>query len=425
MPNTEGNLPLVAGGVFLLRSDCMDLSAGFRRYVAIAGRRNVGKSSFLNAIIGQNVSIVSDIAGTTTDPVYKTIELNPVGPVTFIDTPGFDDTGELGRLRIERARKVLYRADCGILLVDSLPTRYEDDIVSLFKEMEIPFLVVINKEDLLKEKVDELLGVYQQRYGVKTISVSSKLIKGFELIGRKINEILPDDDEVPFLSDLIEGGDLVVVVVPIDLGAPKGRLIMPQVHAIREIIDREAVALVVKERELRYTLEQIHMKPKLVITDSQVVMKVVSDIDDDVELTTFSILESRHRGDLAYFIDSVKTIEHLQDNDTVLIMEGCTHRPLTEDIGRIKIPRWLVNHTGVKLNFKVISGRDFPDLNEIEDTKLIIHCGGCVLNRSAMMRRIRMAKRLAKPMTNYGVVISYLHGVLERAVRIFRRGALI
>jgi len=344
------------------------------------------------------------------------MELYPVGPVTLVDTPGLDDVGELGRLRVEKARRVFYRADCGILVTDSEPTPYEDDVVNLFKEMEIPFVVVVNKIDVLGEKAEELKG----RYEAKVLLVSALQKKGFDDIGKTISEILPGDEEIPYLGDLIDGGDLVILVVPIDLGAPKGRLIMPQVHAIREALDREAIALVVKERELRYVMENIGMKPKLVITDSQVVMKVASDVPEDVELTTFSIVESRYRGDLAYFVESVRKIEELEDGDTVVIMEGCTHRPLTEDIGRVKIPRWLVNHTGAQLNFKVIAGKDFPDLEEIEDAKLIIHCGGCVLNRAAMMRRVRMAKRLGIPMTNYGVTISYLHGVLDRAIRPFR-----
>ena len=395
--------------------------SGFRKYIVIAGRRNVGKSSFMNALIGQDISIVSEVAGTTTDPVYKSMELSPIGPVTLIDTPGLDDVGTLGKLRIERARRVFYRADCGVLIVDDRPSQYEDDITSLFKDMEIPFVIVVNKMDVLKEKTEELKKIYESRYGARVLTVSSKERRGFENIGKVLHEILPHDDEIPYLGDLIDGGDLVILVVPIDLGAPKGRLIMPQVHAIREALDREAIALVVKERELRYTLENIGIKPKLVITDSQAVMKVVSDIPDDVELTTFSILEARYRGDLNYFVESVRKIEELQDGDRVVIMEGCTHRPLTEDIGRVKIPRWLVNHTGAKIEFKVIAGKEFPDVEELEGAKLIIHCGACVLNRSSMMRRVRMSKRLGIPMTNYGVTISYLHGVLDRAIRVFRR----
>ena len=393
--------------------------AGFRKYIAIVGRRNVGKSSFMNALVGQDVSIVSDIAGTTTDPVFKSMELYPIGPVTLVDTPGLDDVGELGRLRVERARRVLYRVDCAILVVDDIPTPYERDVVSLLREMEIPFLVVINKQDILKEKVDQLRKIYEENFGTKVLSVSALRREGFDTIGKAIHEILPTDEEIPYLGDIVDSGDLVVLVVPIDLEAPKGRLIMPQVHAIREVLDRDAIALVVKERELRYVMERIGMKPKLVITDSQAIMKVVSDVPEDVELTTFSIVESRYRGDLRYFVESVRKVEELRDGDVVMIMEGCSHRPLTEDIGRVKIPRWLVNHTGANLEFRVVAGKEFPDLEELEGVKLIIHCGGCVLNRASMMRRVRMARRLNIPMTNYGVVISYLHGVLERVIKPF------
>ncbi|QTA37330.1 [FeFe] hydrogenase H-cluster maturation GTPase HydF [Thermosipho ferrireducens] len=395
----------------------MIASGGFRKYIAITGRRNVGKSSFMNALIGQNVSIVSEVAGTTTDPVYKSMELTSLGPITFIDTPGLDDIGSLGKLRIEKAKKSLYRADASILIVDSYPTEYEDKIAKLFLEMEIPFMIVVNKADILKDNSQEIANSYIKKYNVPVLIVSAKEKKGLNNIAETLKKIIPTDDEIPFLSDLIDGGDLVVLVVPIDLGAPKGRLIMPQVHAIREGLDREALVLVVKERELRYAIENIGITPKLVVTDSQSVMKVVSDIPEDVPLTTFSILESRYRGDLQYFIESVKEIEKLQDGDKVIIMEGCTHRPLTEDIGRVKIPRWLINHTGASLEFKIWAGVDMPELEELTGAKLIIHCGGCVMNRNAMMRRVRMSKRLGIPMTNYGVVISYLHGVLSRAVK--------
>jgi len=397
-------------------------NAGFRRYIAVAGRRNVGKSSVMNAILGQEISIVSEIAGTTTDPVFKSMELAPLGPVTLIDTPGLDDVGRLGELRVEKAKKALYRADTALLVVDNQPGEYERAITRLLEEMEIPFLILVNKADLLGSKAQELKRIYEAEFGVKALVVSALQRAGFEELGKTLSEIVPADEEVPYLSDLVDGGDLVVMVVPIDLGAPKGRLIMPQVHAIREALDREALTLVVKERELRYALENVGMKPKLVITDSQGVMKVASDVPEDVDLTTFSILEARYRGDLHYFVESVHAIEELKDGDRVIIMEGCSHRPLTEDIGRVKLPRWLVNHTGASLDIRVVAGKDFPDLETLEGAKLIIHCGGCVLNRTSVMRRVRMAKRLAIPMTNYGVAISYLHGVLERVVRVFFKG---
>ncbi|MFN3691946.1 MAG: [FeFe] hydrogenase H-cluster maturation GTPase HydF [Fervidobacterium sp.] len=395
-------------------------SAGFRKHISIVGRRNVGKSSFMNALTGQEISIVSDTPGTTTDPVQKAMELHPLGPVTIIDTPGLDDVGELGEKRVQKALKAFYKSDAGILVVDDLPGEYEERIAKIFNELEIPFIVVINKADTLKEKAYEIAKVYEKKFNSKVFIVSSIEKTGFDEIGKTLNQIIPSDEELPFIPDIVDGGDIVVLVVPIDLGAPKGRLIMPQVHTIREVLDREAIALVVKERELRVTLEKLKEKPKLVITDSQAIMKVASDVSEDIMLTTFSIMEARYRGDLDYFVESVYKIEELKDGDTVIIMEGCTHIPLTEDIGRVKIPRWLTNHTGANLNFRVWAGIDMPEYEEVADAKLVIHCGGCVNTRNQMMRRVRMFKRLGIPMTNYGVVISYMHGALERALQPFR-----
>lgn len=391
-------------------------TAGFRKYISIVGRRNVGKSSFMNALTGQEISIVSDIPGTTTDPVYKSMELHPLGPITLIDTPGLDDVGALGEKRVQKALKAFYKADAGILVVDNFPSEYERRIFEIFHELEIPFIVAVNKSDILGERAQIIAHEYETQFHTRTFVVSALERNGFEEIGKTLNEIIPMDEELPFIPEIVDAGDLVVLVVPIDLGAPKGRLIMPQVHAIRQILDREAVAVVAKERELRYTIEKLNGNPKLVITDSQAVMKVVSDIPEDVPLTTFSILEANYRGDIRYFVESVYKIEELQDEDTVIIMEGCTHRPLTEDIGRVKIPRWLVNHTGANLNFKIWAGVDLPEYEEVADAKLVIHCGGCVNTRNQMMRRVRMFKRLGIPMTNYGIVISYMHGVLERAL---------
>ncbi|MGC8819496.1 MAG: [FeFe] hydrogenase H-cluster maturation GTPase HydF [Fervidobacterium sp.] len=392
-------------------------TSGFRKYISIVGRRNVGKSSFMNSLTGQETSIVSDTPGTTTDPVQKSMELYPLGPITLIDTPGLDDVGELGEKRVQKALKAFYKSDGGILVVDDFPGQYEEQIRRIFSELEIPFIVVVNKADILGAKANEIAQKYKERFSVPVFIVSALNRFGFEQISKVLNEIIPNDEEIPFIPDFVDGGDIVVLVVPIDLGAPKGRLIMPQVHAIREVLDREAVAIVTKERELRYTLERLNEKPKLVITDSQAVMKVASDVPEDVYLTTFSILEARYRGDIHYFVESVYKIEDLKDGDTVIIMEGCTHRPLTEDIGRVKIPRWLVNHTGANVNFKIWAGVDMPDYEEVADAKLVIHCGGCVNTRNQIMRRVRMFKRLGIPMTNYGIVISYMHGVLERVLK--------
>lgn len=388
---------------------------GYRKYIAITGKRNVGKSTLINAILNQDIAITSDVPGTTTDPVYRTMELVPLGPVTIVDTPGIDDEGLVGEKRIQKANKAMYKADIALLVVTDVISEYEKKLIDEFNKLNIPFLIVINKIDELKKlnKIRESYGKYEY------IEISAKEKMNIEQLKEKMSKILPEEEEVPLVADLIEPGQLIILVVPIDLGAPKGRLIMPQVTAIREILDREAIAVVTKERELRHTLEKLNQKPDLVITDSQSVMKVVSDIDFDIPLTTFSILEARHKGDLKVLSEGVKAIESLKENDKVIIMEGCSHRPLTEDIGRVKIPRWLTNHLGINLNIEFFAGTEFPDYEIVKDAKLIIHCGGCTLTRKSMTRRINIANMYNIPIVNYGVIISYLHGVLDRALEVF------
>ncbi|KAF2955944.1 [FeFe] hydrogenase H-cluster maturation GTPase HydF [Marinitoga sp. 38H-ov] len=388
---------------------------GYRKYIAITGKRNVGKSTLINAILNQEIAITSDVPGTTTDPVYRTMELVPLGPVTIVDTPGIDDEGLVGEKRVQKANKAMYKADIALLVVADVLSDYEKKLIDEFNKLNIPFLVVINKIDELNN-LDEIRQSYSE---YDYIEISAKEKKNIEQLKEKMATILPKEEEVPLVADLIEPGQLIVLVVPIDLGAPKGRLIMPQVTAIREILDREAIAIVTKERELRHTLEKLNQKPDLVITDSQSVMKVVSDIDFDIPLTTFSILEARHKGDLKVLSEGVKAIESLKENDKVIIMEGCSHRPLTEDIGRVKIPRWLTNHLGINLNIEFFAGTEFPDYDIVKDAKLIIHCGGCTLTRKSMIRRINIANMYNIPIVNYGVIISYLHGVLDRALDIF------
>jgi [FeFe] hydrogenase H-cluster maturation GTPase HydF len=388
---------------------------GYRKYIAITGKRNVGKSTLINAILNQDIAITSDVPGTTTDPVYRTMELVPLGSVTIVDTPGIDDEGLVGEKRIQKANKAMYKADIALLVVSDIMSEYEKKLIDEFNKLNIPFLIVINKIDELKN-LNEIRKSYSE---YDYIEISAKEKKNIELLKEKMAKILPEEEEVPLVADLIEPGQLIVLVVPIDLGAPKGRLIMPQVTAIREILDREAIAVVTKERELRHTLEKLNQKPDLVITDSQSVMKVVSDIDFDIPLTTFSILEARHKGDLKVLSEGIKAIESLKENDKVIIMEGCSHRPLTEDIGRVKIPRWLTNHLGINLNIEFFAGTEFPDYDIVKDAKLIIHCGGCTLTRKSMIRRINIANMYNIPIVNYGVIISYLHGVLDRALDIF------
>lgn len=390
---------------------------GYRRYIAITGKRNVGKSTLINALLNQEIAITSDVPGTTTDPVYRTMELAPLGPVTIVDTPGIDDEGMIGEKRVEKASKALYKADIALLVVTDVITEYEKDLIDNFKKMDIPFLVVINKIDEIKE-IDKIKKSYS-KYTDEIVEISAKEKKNIDNLKGKMAKILPSEEEIPLISDLIEPGQLIILVVPIDLGAPKGRLIMPQVTAIREILDREAIAIVTKERELRHTLEKLNQKPDLVVTDSQSVMKVIADLDIDIPLTTFSILEARHKGDLSILVEGVKAIESLEENDKVIVMEGCSHRPLTEDIGRVKIPRWLTNHLGINLNIEFIAGTEFPDYDIVKDAKLIIHCGGCTLTRKSMLRRIHISKMYNIPIVNYGVIISYLHGVLDRALEVF------
>ncbi len=390
--------------------------SGYRTHIVIAGKRNVGKSSTINALVGQDVAIVSEYPGTTTDPVYKIMELAPLGPVTIIDTPGIDDQGSIGELRVSRAKRAFYKADIAILVVDDQPSEYEQFIAEQFANMKIPYIIAVNKIDQAQQR---LADGYFELFHVPVIELSAKTGEGIEELKQAVAENLPPIDDIPYLPDGVSAGDFVVMVVPIDLGAPKGRLIMPQVVAIRETIDRESVAMVVKERELRYALDNLAVKPKLVITDSQAIMKVAADVPEDILLTTFSVLEARHKGDLRILTESVAAVEDLDDGDLVVIMEGCSHRPLTEDIGRIKIPRWLTNHTGKSLQFKIIPGKEVIEPEDIEQAKVVVHCGGCTLTRAMMTRRIRSVARLGVPIVNYGILISYLHGVLPRVIQPF------
>ncbi len=390
---------------------------GFRLRISIFGRRNVGKSSLINALTGQPLAIVSATPGTTTDPVSKAMELLPFGPVTITDTAGLDDVGELGKLRIERTKKVLEKTDLAVLVVEGDKwDHWEEELIREFEKYEIPFVVAINKADL---GFDQTIVENLKQKGLDVVVVSSLKGTGIkelkELLAKKAKTIQPGPPTI--IGDLIKAGDFVLLVVPIDLGAPKGRLILPQVQVIRDALDHDATAIVVKERELLATLRELGKKPALVITDSQVVLKVVGDVPKDIPMTTFSILFARLKGDLEEFVRGVKTIDRLQDGDRVLIAEACTHHPLPDDIGRVKIPRWIRQYTGKDIKFDVAAGINFPD--NVEDYKLIVHCGGCTITRREMLVRMRKAKELGIPITNYGVTISYVHGVLERALSPF------
>ncbi len=389
---------------------------GLRLHIAILGRRNVGKSSLLNRLTNQNVSIVSEYAGTTTDPVEKPMELLPFGPVLFIDTAGIDDVGALGELRIKKTEKVLDRADIVLLVIEGNTFgKYEEKIIKLLKEKSLPFIIVVNKIDTipLTQEVENKISNYAY------LKISSKTGEGVENLKNEIIKNAPDEfiNNPTIVGDLVPSGGLILLVVPIDLEAPKGRLILPQVQVIRDILDNDAYAMIVKERELPDALNRLNKKPDLVVCDSQVVLKVAGYTPDDIPLTTFSILFARFKGDLIELVKGVKALDQLENGAKILIAEACTHHPIEDDIGRVKIPRWIKQYTGKNFQFEVKSGYDFPeDLNKYN---LIIHCGSCMLNRKLTLNRIYKAKAKNIPITNYGVTISYVHGVLKRALSPF------
>jgi [FeFe] hydrogenase H-cluster maturation GTPase HydF len=388
---------------------------GLRLHIGIYGRRNVGKSSLLNALTGQQVAIVSQTPGTTTDPVEKTLELAPLGPVVFIDTAGIDDEGALGELRKERALKVLDRTDVALLVTGPEAWgEYEEGLAALLTERKIPFAVVFNKDDLSAPPQERLAALDQA--GITAVSASATLCRGMDRIKEALAELAPEDwfEEPRLLGDLMPAGELAVLVVPIDLGAPKGRLILPQVQSIRDILDSDAYCMVVKERELRDALARLNRKPGIVICDSQVVLKTAGDTPPDVLLTTFSILMARFKGDLVSLARGVAAIEGLRPGDRVLIAEACTHHPLADDIGRVKIPRWLRQYAGGDLEITNQAGKDFPE--DLTPYKLVVHCAACVANRKQMLTRLYRAQSQGVPMTNYGLAISYVQGVLPRVL---------
>jgi len=388
-----------------------------RLHIGLFGRRNVGKSSLLNAITRQQVSIVSAHAGTTTDPVEKPMELLPLGPVLFIDTAGIDDAGVVGDLRVARTRTVFERTDLGIVVTDGSWGDYEQAIVQALSERQTPLVVVLNKSDL-GQPAPELLAELEARR-LPWVATSAATGAGLtELRQQLINHCPPDFLAEPvLLGDLVGPGDLAVLVVPLDKEAPKGRLILPQVQSIRDLLDHDAMALVVKERELRHALERLAGPPALVITDSQAFLKVAADTPPGVPLTSFSILFSRFKGDLVSQTVGALAIDDLQPGDRVLIAEACTHHPIGEDIGRVKIPRWLTQYVGGKLEFTIAAGQDYPD--DLSPFKLIIHCGACSFNRKAMLSRILKARAAGVPITNYGLVIAFTLGIFERALQPF------
>ena len=388
---------------------------GFRLHIGLFGRRNVGKSSVLNAMTRQAVSIVSEVAGTTTDPVEKPMELLPIGPVLFIDTAGIDDIGALGEMRVQRTRQVFDRTDIGVVVTPAGEwDQFEQAILEELRHREIPAIVVFNKVDLGEPRAE----VLERLKALKVPVVRSVATEGEGILDLRealIRKAPEDFINAPaILGDLIPAGELVVLVVPIDLEAPKGRLILPQVQAIRDALDSDAYCLIAKERELRDALDRLNRPPALVVTDSQAFLKVAADTPDDVHMTSFSVLYARAKGDLSEFVRGVLAVDALQPDDRVLIAEACSHHPIGEDIGRVKIPRWLRQYVGGALEFDVVQGHDFPD--DLSPYRLIVHCGACMWNRREMLSRMVRCRKVGVLIVNYGLTIAHSLGILERAL---------
>jgi [FeFe] hydrogenase H-cluster maturation GTPase HydF len=391
---------------------------GMRLHIGLFGRRNVGKSSLLNALTRQEVSIVSETAGTTTDPVEKPMELLPIGPVLFIDTAGIDDVGALGEQRVERTRRVFDRTDVGLIVAQANDWgEFEDGLLAELTQRKIPVIVVFNKTDLgqPEPQVVEKLG-QQKTPCVRTVASAGE---GLADVREALVRAAPEDfiNAPAIIGDLVPAGELVVLVVPIDKEAPKGRLILPQVQTIRDLLDNDSYCLVVKERELRDAFARLKRPPALVVTDSQAFLKVAADTPKEVPLTSFSILFARFKGDLTELTRGALAIDTLRPGDRVLIAEACSHHPITEDIGRVKIPRWLTQYVGGKLDVSMTQGHDFPP--DLGTYKLVVHCGGCVQNRREMLSRILKCRQAGVPVTNYGLTIAYSLGIFERALEPF------
>jgi len=382
-----------------------------RLHIGFFGRRNAGKSSVVNAVTGQELSVVSDTRGTTTDPVYKSMELLPLGPVVIIDTPGYDDEGDLGALRVKKTKQVLNRTDLAVLVVDASEGEgpCELELIRMFEEKKIPWLAAYNKSDLLEEIPEA---------GKQKLYVSARTGSGIYELKEMIGAAVPAEKaKVHLVSDLISSGDFVVLVTPIDSAAPKGRLILPQQQTIRDVIDTDAAAIVVKESELSKTLETLGKQPSLVVTDSQVFEKAAEEVPGDIPLTSFSILMARRKGILEPAVKGAAALDRLKDGDTVLIAEGCTHHRQCEDIGTVKLPRWILKYTGKDLKFEFCSGMTFPE--ELSPYALVVHCGGCMLSEREVRCRMKCAEDAKVPMTNYGVAIAHVHGILKRSISMF------
>jgi len=389
-----------------------------RLHIGIFGRRNVGKSSLLNALTRQQVSIVSDIAGTTTDPVEKPMELLPLGPVLFIDTAGVDDIGALGAERVAKTRKALDRTDLGVIVADSGKWgEFEEGIAAELKTRKVPVLVVFNKSDLGRPAPE--LEARLRDDGIRSVQTAVDRGEGVLAVREALIAAAPDDFLAPdpIIGDLLPEGGLAVLVVPIDKEAPKGRIILPQVQAIRDLLDHGQLSLVVREHELKAALARLSRKPDIVVTDSQAFAKVAADTPADVKLTSFSILFARFKGELTEMVRGATAIDQLKPGNSVLVAESCTHHPIGDDIGRVKIPNWLQQRVGGKLEFTTHQGQDFPP--DVSQFRLVIHCGACMTNRRAVLNRVARCRDAGVPITNYGLTIAYVLGIFERALEPF------
>ena len=382
-----------------------------RLHIGFFGLRNAGKSSLVNAVTGQKLSLVSDVKGTTTDPVQKAMELLPLGPVVIIDTPGIDDEGELGAMRVERAKQTLSKIHIAVLVTDANAqiTPTEKELLETFKQKNIPFILAKNKADLLKEIPES---------AENELYVSAVTGYNVNALKEKLAALLKEaKTDKKILADIVKAGDRVVLVVPIDESAPKGRLILPQQQTIRELLEIGATTVVVKPEELVYALGEFKTPPRLVITDSQAFGQVQKMVPEDIMLTSFSILFARYKGDLNTVVKGAFALDNLKDGDTLLISEGCTHHRQCKDIGSVKIPGWVKNHSGKELNFEFTSGGEFPD--DLSKYALVIHCGGCMLNEKEMQNRLKKAEKSGIPITNYGTAIAHIHGILKRSIEPF------
>lgn len=397
--------------------------ASERVHIGFFGKRNAGKSSVMNKVTGQELAVVSDVKGTTTDPVYKAMELLPLGPVVMMDTPGIDDEGELGGLRVKKSYQVLNKTDAAVLVIDGKAgmSREDQALLERIRKKNIPSILVLNKRDLLtEEEVCQTLSGLPEGYqeGKDYLWVSAQEGTGVQELKERLAVLAStEENRKKIVGDLLSPGDFVVLVVPIDKAAPKGRLILPQQQTIRDILDADAVSVVIKEDRLKETLESLGKKPRLVITDSQVFGRVSKDTPKELLLTSFSILFARYKGNLETVVEGARTLEKLQGGDKVLISEGCTHHRQCGDIGTVKLPAWIRKYTGKNLEFSFTSGTEFPD--ELGEYSLIVHCGGCMLNEREMKYRLSCAEDQGVPMTNYGIIIAYMNGILERSLEPF------